>query len=115
MNIREWSADCYGCSCNLDDAPALEAALRRGAEAVGATILGSSCTRYQPIGVTVFLPLAESHTMVSTWPEYRYALVSILLCNDQMDPGAVFEAIREVLHPADVKVHTIEHRVESEP
>lgn len=115
MNVREWSADCYGCEGDLDDAPALEAALRRGAESVGALVLGASCTRYQPIGVTVFLPLAESHAMVSTWPEFRYALVSVLLCNEQMDPGAVLAAVREALRPTNVRVNTIEHRVEAAP
>ncbi|MBI3894122.1 MAG: S-adenosylmethionine decarboxylase [Candidatus Wallbacteria bacterium] len=109
MIVREWSVDCHGCQGDLDDALSIEAALRRGSEAVGAVVLGASCTRYQPIGTTVFLPLAESHAMVTTWPEHRFALVSILLCNDKMRPQTILEAVLAHLKPERVQVHETEH------
>lgn len=115
MIVREWSVDCHGCEGDLDDAGALEAALRRGSEAAGAVVLGASCTRYQPIGTTVFLPLAESHAMVTTWPEHRYAIVSILLCNDAMHPRTVLQPVLDELRPKEVTVNETEHRVATGP
>ncbi len=111
MRIQEWSTDCYGCEADLNDADGIEQALRRGADAVSATVLGQSCTQYQPIGVTVFLPLAESHLMVSTWPEHRYAIVSILLCNAGMDPALVLDEVLKQLRPSRARTHRVPHEI----
>lgn len=112
--VREWSTDCYACAGDLDDAEGLEAALRAGSVKVGATVLGASRTVYQPVGVTVFLPLAESHAMVSTWPEHRYAIVSILLCNDTMDPRVVLDSVLERLKPGCIRVQKLDHPVDAQ-
>ncbi len=111
MRIQEWSTDCYACQADLDDADGIEQALRRGADAVGATVLGQSCTRYQPIGATVFLPLAESHLMVSTWPEHRFAIVSILLCNPEMDIALVLDEVLKQLKPERARTHRVPHEI----
>ena len=113
MIVREWITDCHDCAADLDDPAGIEAALRNGALRVGATVLGISTTRYQPVGLTVFLPLAESHLLVSTWPEYRFAIVGILLCNDTMDPGLAQQLVLGHLRPARVQLHKVEHRVEA--
>ena len=63
--------------------------MHAGAQAVGATEVGRAECRYVPHGVTTVLFLAESHILVSTWPEHKSALVDVLLCNDTMDPEVV--------------------------
>ena len=91
--------DAQGCRGPLDDADALAAALDCAAEAVGAKIVERALARYVPHGVTAVVILAESHIIVSTWPEHRLALVDVLLCNDQMDPQVAWEALAGVLLP----------------
>jgi len=48
---------------------------------------------------------AESHLLVSTWPEADYALVEVFLCGRRADPEAAAEALRAALRPARWRVH----------
>jgi len=106
MKIRHLLADLHGCTAPLlDDTEALLGLLRAAAGAVGAHEYSRTTARYVPHGVTAVLILAESHMVLSTWPEHRLALVEILLCNEDMDPEVAFEAVREGLAPESVDVH----------
>jgi len=91
--------DAHGCDGPLDDAAALLAVMREAAAAVGALEQGSGKARYVPHGVTAILFLAESHILISTWPERRLALVEVLLCNEQMDPGDAWAVLKRALCP----------------
>lgn len=111
MIIRQLLVDAYGCTGPLDDAPRLLDTLRAAAAAVGATEFGHTTARFVPHGVTAVLILAESHLLISTWPEHQLALVDILLCNPQMDPEAAWAVVRDLLQPDDVALRGIERRV----
>jgi S-adenosylmethionine decarboxylase len=105
MKIRHLLADLHGCAAPiLDNTEMLLGLLRSAAGAVGAHEYGRTTARYVPHGVTAVLILAESHMVISTWPEHRLALVEILLCNESMDPEIAFEAVREGLEPERVDV-----------
>ena len=67
--------------------------------------------RFVPHGVTAVLVLAESHILVSTWPEHRLALVDILLCNEAMDPARAWVAMAHLLEPREVVERAIERIV----
>ncbi len=71
--------------------------MKAGAESVGATVVGQAECRYVPHGVTAVLFLAESHILVSTWPEHKTALVDVLLCNPSMDAEVVADAVLEAI------------------
>lgn len=89
--------ECLACDvARLDDAPALEAALRRAAEAVGARVVGAGFHRFAPQGVTGFLLLEESHLSIHTWPERRYAAVDLFTCGAS-DPAEALPVLREAL------------------
>lgn len=92
--------DAHGCRGPLDDAPVLVDAMRRAAAAVGAHEQGAAECRYVPHGVTAVLFLAESHLLVSTWPEEELALVEVMLCNDEMDPYVAWRVLDACLMPA---------------
>lgn len=106
MTLRQLLVDARGCQGPLDDADALLAAMRAAAAAVGAREHAGSTARYVPHGVTAILVLAESHVLVSTWPEHHLALVDVLLCNEAMAPERVWEVLAETLRPqtADTQV-----------
>jgi len=99
--------DALDCAGPLDDAGVIRGAMHAAAEAVGATVVGQAECRYVPHGVTAVLFLAESHILVSTWPEHRTALIDVLLCNEAMDPQVAADVLlqalgagRSVLQPA---------------
>lgn len=111
MIVRHLLADARRCAGPLDDAEVLTAALRAGAAAVGAREVGQVTVRFVPHGVTAVLVLAESHVLVSTWPEHRLALADVQLCNDAMDPMVAWEAIRAALSPEEVVLQVVERRI----
>ncbi len=110
--------DLYGVSpVLLRDAPALEAALREAADALGATILHAHLHRFDSLrtgapvgeqgGVTGVLLLAESHLSIHTWPEYGFAAVDAFMCGTGTTHAAraVFE---RALAPERIDVRVVQ-------
>ena len=101
-------ADFHG----IDDAQlvscdAIDALLRAGAEAAGATILHSHFHSFGPQqGVTGVLLLAESHISIHTWPEFGFAAADIFMCGDAA-PQLALDVIERALEPASRIVQTI--------
>ena len=104
--------DCKQCRGPLKDAKALEQMLVEAAERVGATVLRTARCDYVPHGVTLMAFLAESHLLVSTWPETDFAVCEIMLCNDSMDPSDAWDVVKDVLHPRQAEIVRISHRQE---
>ena len=83
---RHLIAELYDCDADALDAVAtVQAAMRAGAAAVGATVVGELFHKYAPQGVTGTLLIAESHLSVHTWPESGYAAVDVFTCGG-LDP-----------------------------
>jgi len=75
--------------CNpklLNDYDFVRNALIDAANSVGATIVGESFHRFEPIGVTGVLAIAESHISIHTWPEYAYAAADLFTCSTAFSP-----------------------------
>lgn len=90
-------ADLTGCT-GLDDAARVEAALRAGVEASGATLIDLNVHHFgEGHGVTGVALLAESHISIHTWPEHGYAAVDIFLCGASNDLDAALRALTERL------------------
>lgn len=92
-------AELYDCGPALADEAALIAAARAAVLAEGATIIGSAEARYVPHGLTVALFLAESHLVLTTWPEYRLLLIDVMLCNPAMSCRRIVERLRDTVGP----------------
>jgi len=103
--------DAFDCSGPLDDLERIQRAMHAGAEAVGATVVGQAECRYVPHGVTAVLFLAESHILVSTWPEHRTALVDVLLCNASMDAETVADTVLEALGAARSEIRQVSRQL----
>ena len=75
--------------CNrevLDDLEFIRHAMLRAAEQAGASVVGESFHKFDPIGVTGIVAIAESHLCIHTWPEYGYAAADVFTCGDDFDP-----------------------------
>jgi S-adenosylmethionine decarboxylase len=116
MLMTQILADLYGCGPVMEDGAALAAAAKEAAQAVGAKIVGEYEIRYVPHGLTVIVFLGESHILLTTWPEYGLTLLDILLCNPEMDPGAVAATIKDRICPnGRMVVHQVPRRINSTP
>ena len=113
MRIRHLLVDAHGCAGALDDPDLLLELLRKGAAAVGAHEQGTCDVRFVPHGATVVLVLAESHMLLSTWPEHRLALVEVLLCNPSMDPHVAWQEVEAFLQPQRVELREVVRGIES--
>jgi len=101
---------CEAIACRgvpLDDADQLRQALGAAAEAGRATVVGSAEHAYHGGGggLTMVLLCAESHVLVSTWPEADYALVEVFLCGGDANVAAATDAMRSALAPGEWRVH----------
>jgi S-adenosylmethionine decarboxylase len=116
MLLVQALADLYECDPVIEDAAVLVEAARAAAARVGATIVNESLVQYVPHGLTVAVFLAESHIVLTTWPEYRLVLVDVLLCTPEMSHEAVIDHIAGVLCPnGRTVVHHVARRIAPEP
>ena len=81
----------------LDDLDRVRSVITRAADRAGATIVGDMFHKFEPIGVTGILAIAESHIGLHTWPEHRYAAADIFTCGEEFRPYQAAEAIIEGL------------------
>jgi S-adenosylmethionine decarboxylase proenzyme len=86
---RHLLVELYGCDrARLDDDEFLRTLCVAAAEAMGATVVGVHAHRFQPMGVSVVVVLAESHLALHTWPEHAIASLDVFVCNHSTDPRA---------------------------
>ncbi len=91
------------CQKLLDDPDGLLALMRSAAAQVGATEVGEATARYVPHGVTAVLFLAESHILLSTWPEHGLVLADIQFCNSEMDPADAWAVMEREIRPSETQ------------
>lgn len=104
---RHLVADLHGCT-GLDDVHRIEAALRAGADAAGATVLDVRLHPFGPgAGVTGVALLAESHISIHSWPEHRYAAIDIFVCGRRCRPDAALDTIATLLEAREVRTTTL--------
>lgn len=92
----------------LNDYSFVRNALIDAANAVGATIIGESFHRFQPIGVTGVVAIAESHLCIHTWPEFGYAAVDIFTCGTSFSPHTAAHLLVDSFQARDPSIIEIE-------
>lgn len=73
----------------LDNEELIRGTLVEAAERLHSTILSVRTHKFEPIGVTAVVMIAESHLTIHTWPEHGYAAVDIFTCSQTMSPSDV--------------------------
>jgi S-adenosylmethionine decarboxylase len=81
----------------LDNIDYIRQVLMGAADEAGATIVGESFHKFDPVGVTGIVAIAESHLCIHTWPEYGYAAVDIFTCGQGFKPRKAAELLIERL------------------
>ncbi|MEN8136063.1 MAG: adenosylmethionine decarboxylase [Thermodesulfobacteriota bacterium] len=86
----------------------IEAALKKAAEACGATVLAVKLHAFgENSGITGVALLAESHISIHTWPEADYMALDIFMCGS-CDADEAIEPLREIFHPEKVTIKKIQ-------
>ena len=103
--------------CNsglLDDFSFIKKAMLDAAGEAGATIVGENFHKFDPLGVTGIIAIAESHLCIHTWPEHAYAAVDIFTCGSNFKPHKAAERIIESLQCAQPEVTEVQRGIISE-
>ena len=81
MDLIHYTIDCYGCDKNLlDNEHHLLSSLKNISAQFGFNVLSFSSAKFDPVGVTAYLILSESHMSIHTWPELEFAAVDFFSC-----------------------------------
>ena len=101
--------DLENCNSNiLDDIDLIKNIIKEAASLSGATIIGETFHKFQPVGVTGVVSIAESHICIHTWPEYSYASVDIFSCGDDFNLETASQIIGQRLESTDSFSRVIE-------
>lgn len=85
-------AKCHALPLNPQD---LEEHMRKAAEIMNVTIVGSISHQFIPHGLTAIMVLSTSHFAIHTWPEYKCASVDIFFCSDNVAFEGGLEYLRD--------------------
>ena len=112
MKITELIVDVCGADPKqIDSIKCMSAILRKAAKNVNATIVDSLAHKYSPQGISLIILLAESHIYFASWPEHRFATLSIFLCNSKMNPFSVLKYIKKRIKFSKVIVKKVVHKI----
>lgn len=89
--------DLTDCTTPEPEPDDLLAAMRTSAELLGTTVRGELVEHFEPQGFTGVLILAESHLIVTTWPEHRLAHVDLFTCRADTDPDTALQPVVDLL------------------
>ncbi|MGQ0777097.1 MAG: S-adenosylmethionine decarboxylase family protein [Pseudonocardiales bacterium] len=103
VTVHRLAVVARGCHGDLTCGAEVSSAARRAAAASGLTLVAEATFAYVPHGLSVALLLAQSHLVISTWPEYRTATVDLSVCADQQAAHAVWSELDRYLQPATVE------------
>lgn len=101
---RHLLVEYHGCdSVVLNDKLRLERVMRAGAEAAGATVLGTIFRTFEPQGVSGVVVVEESHFSIHTWPEHGYAAADFYTCGD-CRPEDAHDVLKEELRAGESEI-----------
>ncbi|HEY8189157.1 MAG TPA: adenosylmethionine decarboxylase, partial [Micavibrio sp.] len=79
-------------------------ALRKSAEACGATVLDITLHSFgEGAGITGVAVLSESHISIHTWPEIGFAALDVFMCGT-CDPRKAVPVLQEFFKPGETVV-----------
>ena len=89
---------------HLQDKAHIRKALKKAAEACGATVLKIVLHSFgEGAGITGVAVLAESHISIHTWPEINYIALDVFMCGS-CDPHRSVPTLREFFQPQKIKI-----------
>lgn len=98
--------DAYECDAEkLSFVPHVEKALHAIVNKLNLAPVNQAFKQFEPIGVTGFILLEESHISIHTWPEHNYAAIDVFSCKP-FDAEAVSKIVGELFSSENVVTKT---------
>jgi len=79
----------------LDDVDWVEQVMVEAARKAHARIVNSVFHKFNPVGISGVVVIAESHIAIHIWPEYRYAALDIFSCSSEFKVSAAVSFVTE--------------------
>lgn len=104
FTLHRLSVVARGCRGDLTNNELLTALVRQAAVASGLLVVAEAVHAFVPHGLSIALLLAQSHLVFSTWPEYRTAVLDLMVCADSCAAFAVWREISKYVLPTTFEV-----------
>lgn len=99
--------DVYNCNA---DKLSFVAYIKETLHTITATLnleeLNEAFKQFEPIGVTGFILLAESHISIHTWPEHNYAAIDVFSCKE-FDANVVTKLLGELFESNKIELNQL--------
>ncbi len=100
--------DVYNCNADaLSYTPTVKKVLNAIVEELELSKVNESFKQFEPIGVTGFILLEESHVSIHTWPEHQFSAVDIFSCKP-FDAKKIQEVLMKSFSSDKVVIKQIE-------
>ena len=81
------------CTTPAPDPQDIGEAMHATAQRLGVRVLLGAPVQYPDHGITYMMALAESHLVVSTWPEHHVVQVDLVSCRADTEPATAIEPL----------------------
>ena len=96
--------DIYDCKVNIDDLDIIKNILLESAKEAALHVVDIVFHKFEPIGISGVVVLAESHIAIHTWPEYNFVAADAFTCGTKMDPKEVLSIIAKKLESSSHEI-----------
>lgn len=101
---RHLIMELWDCNSNIDSVDAVLNVLREATIACGATVIHEYIHPFHPQGITAVAVISESHILIHTWPEHKYAAVDAFTCGKKVQPEEIMPVLERYFKPGRVQV-----------
>ncbi|WP_306370176.1 S-adenosylmethionine decarboxylase [Nocardiopsis sp. CC223A] len=102
------AVDLTGCTSPGPDPATVGEAMHATARLLGVRVLLEAPVQYPDHGLTFMMALAESHLVVSTWPEHRMVQIDLVSCRADAPAATALEPLLDLFSPAHVAIHRVD-------
>ncbi|WFO17459.1 adenosylmethionine decarboxylase [Cellulophaga baltica 4] len=99
--------DVYNCNTEkISFVPYIKKSLHKITATLDLEELNEAFKQFEPVGVTGFILLAESHISIHTWPEHNYAAVDVFSCK-AFDAAVVTSLLKELFESDQITLNQL--------
>jgi S-adenosylmethionine decarboxylase proenzyme len=96
----------------LNDLSQLEHVVMDVVDENGYIVDNSVFHQYSSKGISGVVIIPQSHMMIHTWPEERYATVDMVTCSEDVDPFAACNSLVKKFGASHMKAQTSQKEIE---
>lgn len=90
--------------CDIDDMNFIKTTLMDSCKSANLTVVDNKFHKFDPIGISGVIVLAESHIAIHTWPEYQFVAIDVFTCGQAINPRIVCETIAKKLNSDQIVI-----------